>query len=97
MSVIHDSKNFTFTVEEGMLNAFLSYRIQNHTLYLMNTQVSEEARGKGWGGILMVEVLQYAESEKYQIAVLCPFARAYLKKFPKWEFLLDKSFHSNGL
>ena len=62
--------------------AFLAYERTTDSLTLLHTEVPVELRGRHLGEALVEGALEIGRREGLQIAVVCPFARAYLRKHP---------------
>jgi hypothetical protein len=62
--------------------AFLAYERTSDSLTLIHTEVPPELRGRHLGETLVEGALQIARSEGLRVSVVCPFARAYLRKHP---------------
>jgi uncharacterized protein len=62
--------------------AFLAYERTSDSLTLIHTEVPPELRGRHLGEALVDGALHIARSEGLRVSVVCPFARAYLRKHP---------------
>ena len=62
--------------------AFLAYARTQDSLTLIHTEVPERLRGRHLGDALVRGGLQLGRSEGLRIVVLCPFAKAYMRKHP---------------
>ena len=60
--------------------AFLTYERTRNTLTLVHTEVPEGARGQHLGGRLVDFAVSAAHAAGLSVVVVCPFARAYLRK-----------------
>jgi predicted GNAT family acetyltransferase len=60
--------------------AFLVYERTNQTLTLIHTEVPPAERGHHVGEALVEAALQAARSAGLRVIVLCPFAKAYLRR-----------------
>jgi hypothetical protein len=68
---------------ELLLNGQLAtmvYRILEGKIYLMQTKVPEQLKGKGIATALVEHALEYAKKEKLKVVVYCAFTKEYLKK-----------------
>lgn len=76
----NSSKNRFELVFEG-LEAFIDYKIgKRGSMYLVHTEVPNEAEGQGVGHKLVREALEIVDRENIQIIPLCPFVRSFIKK-----------------
>ena len=62
--------------------AFLAYERTTDSLTLIHTEVPPELRGRHLGETLVEAALDIARSEGLRVSVVCPFARAYLRRHP---------------
>ena len=62
--------------------AFLTYERTVDSLTLVHTEVPVELRGRHLGEALVEGALEIGRREGLLIAVVCPFARAYLRRHP---------------
>src|SRR5262245_66038240 len=69
---------FELTVEGHV--AYLEYERTPNTLTLIHTEVPVEIRGQRIGDRLVEAALAIGRSEGRRIVVICPFARAYLRR-----------------
>ena len=60
--------------------AYLSYERGPNTLTLVHTEVPAEIRGRHIGDRLVEAALAIGRSEGRRLVVVCPFARAYLRR-----------------
>jgi predicted GNAT family acetyltransferase len=63
--------------------AYLEYERTADTLTLMHTEVPDEIRGRHIGDRLVEAALAAGRSEGRRIVIVCPFARAYLRRHRK--------------
>jgi uncharacterized protein len=80
--VTDDRVNSRFELAIGDEIAFLQYERQPDALVLVHTEVPVALRGRRIGGALVEAALAAARSAGLRVIVLCPFARAYLRKHP---------------
>jgi uncharacterized protein len=71
-------KRFEVTVDGE--TGFLAYERTGETLTLIHTEVPEPLRGRHLGDRLVDAALQAGRAEGLRIVVVCPFARAYLRR-----------------
>jgi predicted GNAT family acetyltransferase len=62
--------------------AFLAYERTHDVFTLVHTEVPTALRGRHFGEVLVRAGLDMARDQGLRIAVVCPFARAYLRKHP---------------
>jgi len=60
--------------------AYLTYERSPNTLTLVHTEVPVEIRGRHIGDRLVEAALAIGRSEGRRLVVVCPFARAYLRR-----------------
>ena len=69
---------FELTVEGH--TAYLGYDRSHDTLTLVHTEVPPEIRGRHLGDRLVDAALQAGRSAGLRIVIVCPFARAYVRR-----------------
>jgi hypothetical protein len=62
--------------------AFLAYERTTDSLTVIHTEVPPELRGRRLGERLVEAALEDGRRDGLKISVVCPFARAYLRKHP---------------
>jgi hypothetical protein len=60
--------------------AFLTYERTRETFTIIHTEVPPELRGRHLGDRLVEAALRVGRAEGLRMVVVCPFARAYLRK-----------------
>lgn len=93
MDIINNKTNGQFEYRTADYQALLTYRMRDKTMYLMHTKVPDELSGKGIASTLAKKALEFAKSNNYKIAVLCPFVTNYVKKHSEWYDLYDRDYH----
>jgi predicted GNAT family acetyltransferase len=68
-------------VVDGQMS-FLSYERTPDRLTLVHTEVPPPLRGQHLAGALVKAGLHAARAEGLQVVVVCPFAKAYLRRHP---------------
>ncbi len=71
-------KRFEINVDGHI--AFLAYHRTPDTLTLVHTEVPEALRGRHLGGVLIDTAVDAGHAGGLHVAVMCPFAREYLRK-----------------
>lgn len=81
--VVRDNREaHRFEVTVDGHTAFLVYDRGVDTLTLIHTEVPEPLRGHHLGEELVIAALDAARREHRRAVVVCPFARAYLRRHP---------------
>jgi predicted GNAT family acetyltransferase len=62
--------------------AFLTYQRTPDSLTLVHTEVPTALRGRHLGERLVESALEFGRQDGLRISVVCPFARAYLRRHP---------------
>jgi hypothetical protein len=73
-------KRFELTVDDH--TAYLAYERTHDTFTLVHTEVPEQLRGQHIGDTLVKAALEAGREAGLRIIVVCPFARAYLRRHP---------------
>jgi predicted GNAT family acetyltransferase len=71
--------------------AFIEYRLDNDTLFLIHTEVPPALEGKGAGSAIVQKALQYAKDNNYKIVPICPFVQSYLKRHKEWHDVIERA------
>ncbi len=77
-TVVDDTANDRFVVEEDGALAELDYEVEGERLILIHTGVPEQMGGRGIAGQLVAASLARARREGLTIAPWCPYARRWL-------------------
>ena len=72
-----------FELNIGGHIAYLTYERSAKTLTLVHTEVPVEIRGRHIGDRLVEAALAIGRSEGRRLVVVCPFARAYVRRHPQ--------------
>jgi predicted GNAT family acetyltransferase len=72
-----------FELNIGGHIAYLTYERSPNTLTLVHTEVPAEIRGRHIGERLVQAALAIGRSEARRLVVVCPFARAYVRRHPQ--------------
>lgn len=73
-----ERRRFELTIDGE--TAFLAYERTPDTLTIVHTEVPVALRGRRLGDRLVEAAIATARSEGLRLVVICPFARAYLRK-----------------
>ncbi len=87
--VIHKVDAQSFVVEGAEETAVLTYRELGDHLTILHTEVGPEHEGRGYGGLLVRAVLDYARQRKLRVIPACKFARAYIARHEEYADLVD--------
>jgi predicted GNAT family acetyltransferase len=89
--VIHNTDTQAFEIENTEGTAVLTYRELGDHLTILHTEVGPQHEGKGYGGLLVRAVLDYARERKLRVIPACKFARAYIARHREYADLVDAS------
>ncbi|MEO8099751.1 MAG: GNAT family N-acetyltransferase [Acidobacteriota bacterium] len=64
--------------------AFLDYRLEGQTLYLIHAEVPRAARGQGIGGRLTSSVLESARARGLKVVPMCGYVAAFMAGNPQY-------------
>jgi len=76
-----EASRFELTVDGQ--TAVLRYERTPTSLVLVHTEVPPALRGRHLGDALVRAALDHAHAQRLRVVVVCPFARAYLRKHPE--------------
>lgn len=77
-----DKHRLELVVDEH--KAFIDYKLSDHKLFLIHTEVPSALEGKGVGSAIVQKALEFAKHNQYKVVPLCVFVQAFLKKHPEW-------------
>jgi predicted GNAT family acetyltransferase len=81
----------SFVIDGAGETAILTYRELGDHLTILHTEVAAEHEGKGYGGLLVRAVLDYARQRKLRVIPACKFARTYIARHPEYADLVTTS------
>jgi len=79
-AVIDNPAKQRFELTVGGQTAFLEYQRTADSFTILHTEVPEAFRGRNLGGRLVEAAVSSAHAAGLRLVVVCPFARAYLRK-----------------
>jgi len=85
LAITDNTQRHRFELTADGHTAFLEYRRSSETFTILHTEVPNELRGRHFGPRLVEAALRQGHSEGLRIVVVCPFARAYLRRHPRLE------------
>jgi predicted GNAT family acetyltransferase len=81
--VEHNPEAARFEVHLDGHLAVLQYERNGNELVIVHTEVPKELGGRGLGGLLATDALQWARAQPgVRLTVVCPFVREYMRKHP---------------
>jgi uncharacterized protein len=80
--VVDNQASARFELEENGAVAFLLYKRTPDSLTIVHTEVPAVMRGRHLGDVLVQAAVASARRDGLRLVVVCPFARAYLKRHP---------------
>jgi predicted GNAT family acetyltransferase len=87
--VVNNEVEQRFEIHDGGHVAALAYSKTPGRIACLHTDVPSELEGRGYGGRLAKEALEYATREHLYVVPLCPFVRGYLSRHPEYQALLE--------
>lgn len=94
LTVTHQPDDNLFLIRIGDNMAYQEYIQTKTDLVITHTEVPKELEGKGLGGLLAKNALQYAEENNLKLMPLCPFMAAYVRKnYETYKHLLAPGFN----
>jgi predicted GNAT family acetyltransferase len=82
-----DIHNFEIFVDGH--RAFIDYRQHGDKFLLVHTEVPPELEGQGVAAALVEKTFKYLEANNFKIVPYCEYIKAYLKRHPEWEGLIQ--------
>jgi predicted GNAT family acetyltransferase len=89
LPLVNNTAGHRFELTTGGHVAFIEYRQDENVVSLIHTKVPPELEGKGVGNAIIKKTLTYIEQNHFRLIPLCPFVRAFLKRHPEWNRLVD--------
>jgi predicted GNAT family acetyltransferase len=90
--ILNEAKK-RFELEVDGHIAFIECILTNdNVMFLTHTEVPTILGGKGVGGRIVENALNYIKEHGYTLAPLCPFVAKYLRIHPEWQTLLAKGY-----
>jgi uncharacterized protein len=93
-NVINNEANSRFEIETEQGTALLNYKRKPGRLELVHTEVPEALEGRGLGGELARAALDYARSTDLEVAPLCSFVIAYVKRHQEYLHVIAPEYRS---
>ena len=72
---------------DGQL-AFIDYKLKEHKIYLIHTEVPEALKGTGTAEAIVTKAFHFIEEHQQKLVPLCSYIQVYLKRHPEWNRLL---------
>ncbi len=80
--VVNNTAASRFQLEAEGAHAILEYRLRDHAINLVHTEVPQQLRGRGLADQLVGAALEYAREHQLRVIPSCPFVKAYLRRHP---------------
>lgn len=88
-----NEQRFELTVDGK--TAFIDYIINKKgVIYLTHTEVPAKLEGEGIGSRLVKQSLETIEQRELQLAPICSFVAAFIRRHPQWKKLLTDNFNA---
>jgi predicted GNAT family acetyltransferase len=87
--IIHDTENreFILPLEDG-LRAYVSYRLEDKTMYLTYSEVPPVLRGHGVGKELVEKTFEKLTEEGFEAVAICGYIRMTAMRSAKWSEII---------
>ena len=69
--------------------AFIDYQQRGNKYFLIHTEVPVDLEGHGVATALVEKTFKYIEEQNGKIVPYCAYIKAYLKRHPEWERLVE--------
>lgn len=80
-----------FVIDAGELRSYLLYKCDGCYLDLYSAYVPESLRGNGHAVSLILHAFKFAVMNGYIVKPNCAAVRAFVKMYPEWRYIIDKS------
>ena len=81
-TVRDDRSRQRFVLEKDGAAGELVYDLDGDRFYLLHTEVADELRGQGAGGLLVEAAVSRATKDGLTVVPWCPYARRWLREHP---------------
>ncbi len=86
--ISHDAASHRFeAVVEGE-HCTLDYELEGDTMTITHVKVPDGVGHRGIAAALMRTALETARSRHWRVVPRCPYAQAYLRRYPEWSDLV---------
>ena len=85
--VVHNLAEQRFESAVGGELAVAEYQMRGKRMVFTHTEVPAAYQGRGIGSRLARAGLEYARANGLRVVPLCPFIKAYIKRYPEFEGL----------
>ena len=92
-TVVDNPEKRRFEAQVASNTVLIEYIRAKDAVFLTHTEVPPVLEGQGIGGELVRQTLEILKADGDQLAPLCPFVAAYLKRHPEWKFLLARGYN----
>lgn len=89
MDVVDNSAHRRFEVAVDGALAIANYILKGQVIAFTHTEVPDELRGKGIGGVLVRAALDAARARGLRVVPLCPYVSSFIKRHPAYQDLVD--------
>jgi predicted GNAT family acetyltransferase len=94
--VEHDPEHSRFVIRDEHGIAELVYDVIGSQIFLRHTEVPKALEGRGLGGALAHEALEYARAHDLSVVPICRFVIDYLSRHPEYQFLVKDNRFAKG-
>jgi predicted GNAT family acetyltransferase len=91
-----DRNRFEISVDEHTAFIDYIYNPGKKVFFLTHTEVPTSLEGRGIGTSLITQTFEIIKDMGAEVAPICPFVIAYLKRNPQWRELLAEDFRPKG-
>jgi len=87
MDVLQKDNLFFIEVNRKKI-AYIEFRLEDNTLYILHTIVDEFYQGQGLAKKLTEKAISYSKKNNYKIKPICSYAVNYFKEHQEYKELL---------
>lgn len=88
LKVVHDKEHQRFNLKVGTETAWVDYKLQDGTMYLVHSEVPYKLRGQSIGKTLVELTFKRLTEENYSAVAVCSYIKAVKNRSDKWKTII---------
>ncbi|EGU46175.1 hypothetical protein VII00023_16646 [Vibrio ichthyoenteri ATCC 700023] len=84
-----EKQQFSVSLEQD-LYAIVKFRREGDVFVITSTHVPSSIQGRGYGNVVMEQVLADIASREGKVIAQCSFVAGYLERNRQWQYLLSR-------
>jgi hypothetical protein len=83
LHIEHDATRGRFWVDVDGRRNVCDYRMSDHTMVMVHTEVDPDLQGRGIAAALVAAAVEYARAHGFKVRPLCSYVRGWLRRHPE--------------